>query len=65
MAEVNYSNTVVIKGDRVNTIRMSGLYPNPAIEEVTITIDAPNAEKVVLVVTDIYGKQLMLQQCKC
>ena len=40
---------------------MSGLYPNPATEEVTITIDAPNAEKVVLIVTDIYGKQLLQQ----
>jgi hypothetical protein len=60
--KTNYSNTIVIKGDRVNTIKMSGLYPNPATEEITVSIDAPNAEKVVLVVTDIYGKQLMQQQ---
>ena len=59
--KTSYSNTIVIKGDRVSTIKMSGLYPNPATEEVTITIDAPNAEKVVLIVTDIYGKQLLQQ----
>ena len=60
--KTNYSNTIVIKGDRINTIKLTGLYPNPATEEVTITIDAPNADKVVLLVTDIYGKQLVQQQ---
>ena len=53
------SNTIVIKGDRISSIKMSGLYPNPTTEDVTITIDAPNADDVVIIVTDIYGKQLM------
>ncbi|MBS4044175.1 MAG: T9SS type A sorting domain-containing protein, partial [Chitinophagaceae bacterium] len=42
-------------------IKLTGLYPNPATEEVTISIDAPSAERITLVVTDIYGKQIMQQ----
>ena len=53
------SNTIVIKGDRINNIKLTSLYPNPATAEITVSIDAPNADKLILTVTDIYGKQLI------
>ncbi len=54
-----YSNVILLKADRINNIKLSSLYPNPASDEITVSIDAPSSEKVILIVTDIYGKQLM------
>ncbi len=54
-----FSNVILLKADRINQIKLTSLYPNPATDEITISIDAPNSEKVLLFVTDIYGKQLM------
>lgn len=53
------SNVILLKTNRINTTKLTSLYPNPANEEITISIDAVSAEKITLVVTDIYGKQLM------
>ena len=56
------SNIILLKGDRINTIKLSTLYPNPATEDITVSIDAASAEKITLVVTDIYGKQLLINK---
>jgi hypothetical protein len=57
--KTKFSNVVLLKADRINNIKMTSLYPNPAADEINISIETPNAEKVILIVTDIYGKQLM------
>ena len=54
-----YSNVILLKGDKISNVKMTALYPNPATDEITVSIDAPSNEKIVLMVTDIYGKQLM------
>ena len=51
-----YSSIVLIKGDKVRAIMITGLYPNPAKSEVKLTIESPSAEKVTVLVTDITGK---------
>ncbi len=56
------SNVILLKGDRINNIKMTSLYPNPATEEITVSIDAPSAERATLLVTDIYGKQVMINK---
>lgn len=56
------SNVILLKADRINNIKLTALYPNPATEDITVSIDAASAEKITIVVTDIYGKQLMINR---
>ena len=56
-----YSNTVLIKGIKINDIVLSSLYPNPAKDFVNITIASPSNKKVFLVITNMLGKQMLKQ----
>lgn len=55
------SNVILIKGDKVNSIVMSSVYPNPAKSKVNVVLTAPSSDKVSLVVTDIAGKVVLSQ----
>ena len=57
--KVNYSNIVLLKGEKVNGVFISSLYPNPAQNEVNVRIESSVAKRVTLVVTDISGRILM------
>ena len=57
--KVNYSNIVLLKGDKINGVFISSLYPNPAQNEVNVRIESSVAKRVTLVVTDISGRILM------
>ena len=59
--KASLSNTIRIKGEKATALTLSGIYPNPVQEKLNITIDAPTRDQVSLVVTDIYGKQVMQQ----
>jgi len=54
--KATYSSIVLIKGDKVRAIMITGLYPNPATSEVKLAVESPNAEKVTILVTDVTGK---------
>ncbi len=54
-----YSRIVLIKGDKVRAIMITGLYPNPASSEMKLTVESPSAEKVTVLVTDITGKVVL------
>lgn len=57
------SNVVSIKGDKINTIQLTSVYPNPAVKDLNVIIASPAAEKISLVVTDLVGK-VVLQQAQ-
>lgn len=59
--KASLSNTIRIKGEKATALTLSGIYPNPVQEKLNITIDAPTRDQISLVVTDIYGKQVMQQ----
>ncbi len=50
-----YSNVVLIKGDRGVIMTIGGIFPNPATSVVNVIVDAPQKDKVTLVVTDMSG----------
>ena len=54
-----WSNTILIKGERINTVKLNSVFPNPATENLSVSIDAPNSEQSTIVVTDIYGKTIL------
>lgn len=56
------SNIVAIRGKNVTKLDIEGLYPNPANNQLTIQLNAPNNEKVQLIVTDLQGKVVQSQQ---
>ncbi len=55
------SNIVRIKGDNSETLKIDGLFPNPASNMVNVLIAAPNKDKVTLAVTDITGRTMIQQ----
>jgi len=54
----NFSNTILIKGEKVTTIAVTDIYPNPATKILNLIVAAPTEEKVSIVITDITGKIL-------
>jgi hypothetical protein len=50
------SNIISITGDRPAILGIGGLYPNPARSQVNVIIDAPERDKITVVVTDMAGK---------
>jgi|GEM_PF-2385673 len=56
-----FSNIVLLKGDKVNTVQLIAVYPNPVKETLNIKVAAPQAQKATLIVTDAAGKTVMQQ----
>lgn len=54
-----YSSIVLIKGEKVRSIMITGLYPNPATSEVKLSVESPSAEKVTIIVADVTGKAVL------
>lgn len=55
----SFSKTVLIKGDRVNTLTLSTVYPNPAKSSLNVVLDAASASEVSMTVTDAAGKVVL------
>ncbi len=55
------SNVVAIKGDKLNEVQFSAVYPNPAKDRLNVVLASPKAERVTLVVTDLSGKVIKQQ----
>jgi hypothetical protein len=53
------SNIVMITRDKPTSLDISGLFPNPARTNVKIMIEAPQAGKVTVLVTDMNGKTVI------
>jgi hypothetical protein len=53
------SNIVMITRDKPTTLDISGLYPNPARTNVKLMIEAPQAGKITVLVTDMNGKTVI------
>ena len=56
------SNIVMITGDRPLLLGIGGLFPNPTSTQVNVIIDAPQKDKVMVIVTDMGGKTVIRQQ---
>jgi hypothetical protein len=59
--KANFSNVVLLKGDKATQVNITGVYPNPARNTLSVSIASPSTETVNLVITDISGKVLMQQ----
>jgi len=57
-----YSTIVLLKGNKVNTLSISSVYPNPVINKLNVVITAPNNDFVTLIMTDIRGKIILQKQ---
>lgn len=51
-----YSAVVVLKGDKVRSLTISSVYPNPVVNKVSVKLLSPANESVQLVITDLSGK---------
>ncbi|MCW5904230.1 MAG: T9SS type A sorting domain-containing protein [Chitinophagaceae bacterium] len=58
---VNYSNVVLLKGEKATQVSITGVYPNPTRNTLSVNIASPSTERVSIVVTDISGKVLVQQ----
>jgi Secretion system C-terminal sorting domain len=50
------SNIIVLSGDKPTQLGIGGLFPNPARDRVNVMIEAPQRDKITIVVTDMSGK---------
>lgn len=54
--KATYSNVVLIRGNRMNQLVVSNLYPNPTKKDATLILNSPAADKVSIVITDVIGR---------
>ncbi len=59
--KAHFSNVVVVKGIRPAQVNFSNLYPNPAKNILSASIESPKNGNVTFVFTDMAGKVLKLQ----
>jgi len=52
----SYSNIISLKGEKVNAITLSNLYPNPTRNKLNLMIAAPVNDMVKIEILDITGK---------
>ena len=57
----SYSNIIFLKGEKINAITLSNVYPNPAKNKLNVTIAAPANDKIKLEIRDLAGKVVMQQ----
>jgi hypothetical protein len=57
--KVSYSNIVVVKGNGINSLQVTNLYPNPVRDNLNVVIGAQASARVTLSVMDISGKVMM------
>ena len=57
------SNVIVIKGEKVNTLTIDGLYPNPVSSQLNVAVSSPVRGTVTLQVVDMTGR-ILSQQVK-
>ena len=57
-----YSAVVLVKAIGTNGIVLNQVYPNPAKQQINITINSAIKEKIDLLITDITGKKTMIKQ---
>ena len=55
------SNVVYLKGAAVSTLTLSAVYPNPTRDVLKAAVQAPAAESIEFVITDMMGKTISRQ----
>jgi|GEM_PF-2157732 len=55
-SKAEYSNIVFLKGDKLNALLISVIYPNPVQDKLNVIIASPKADKLTLIVSDVTGK---------
>ncbi len=62
--KANYSNTILIKQEKFNQIRITGVYPNPVKHKINVLMESPTNDMVNLMVTDMFGKIIIQEDVK-
>ncbi len=52
----NYSNVVLIKGDKINALSLIGVYPNPAKDKLNLIVSSPVNNNINIVISGLAGK---------
>jgi len=60
----SYSNIILLKGDKINAITLSNIYPNPAKNKLNVTLASPANDKINIEIRDLSGKLVMRQASK-
>ena len=55
------SKVVLVKSAKSNSIVLSSVHPNPAINQLNVILSAPGNDRATIVVTDVAGKIVMQQ----
>lgn len=51
-----YSKVVLIKGNKVNSLSLNAVYPNPAKDKLNLIISSPVNNSINVIITDLAGK---------
>jgi hypothetical protein len=57
----SYSNIILIKGDKSKSLRLNAIYPNPARNNLNLTVYSPFKNQIKVMITDITGKTVQKQ----
>jgi len=56
------SNTILISGVKPSVLTISGLFPNPSTANINLLVDAPEKDRVTVVVTDAVGRTVQTKK---
>jgi hypothetical protein len=56
------SNIIVINGVKPTILSLTGLFPNPAANQLSVLVDAPAKDNVTLMVMDVVGRVVRTQK---
>lgn len=57
----SYSNVILLKGEKINTLALNLIYPNPAKNKLNLVVSSPENNNINIMITDLAGKKVLQQ----
>jgi len=59
--KATYTNVVLVKGVKTNKLELGVVYPNPVTSKLNMLVNAPNNDRITLIISDLSGKVVSQQ----
>jgi hypothetical protein len=59
--QISFSKVILVKGEKINSLSLSAIYPNPAKDKLSFIVSSPDNNNINIVITDLAGKTVRRQ----
>lgn len=57
----NFSKVILVKGEKINSLSLNAVYPNPAKDKLNLVVASPANNNINIIITDLAGKTVRRQ----